>query len=450
MQRIRWSEGMFLRPHHMQYSDLYHEELTKYQASMLNKHFWGVASLDMNMEALHAGLLEFERCELILRSGLVVRHPGNATLERRTFDSLMPGGGRALSAFVAVKRQKSGEPDCPASPDEHADARYRIKQIELLDMNTGTNPCLAEALEVNARLFVSGDEEVLKNYDSIKVAEIVQTGKRDPQFELSKDYIPPCLRISANRVIHSLAKRLMDLLISKAKILSDQIRTRGRSIAGLPAGDIEPLLMLHSINSYLPVVMDHVSEGGIHPFPLYMIFSQLCGSLCTFSKQENAWQMKPYDHENLSSCYGYMAEEISRLLEVSVPSEYEQLSLAFDGDFFCTLLSSSLLEPGSRYFLTVTSSSCSPESLQESLSRKAKITSRENMGHLISQALGGIPLISLQEPPPELPRLPGCAVFRLGEHETQWDSVRRDGNVAVYVELLPGEIKLELFVVKRR
>lgn len=61
-QRIIWSEGMFMSPHHMQQMDLYHESLLEARLGSVSLYPWGVGSMQFDMEALRAGqvgLLEF-------------------------------------------------------------------------------------------------------------------------------------------------------------------------------------------------------------------------------------------------------------------------------------------------------------------------------------------------------------------------------------------------------
>ena len=448
MLKPSWSEGMFLRPHHMQAQDTYHEELARYQIKILNKYFWGLYSLDWNEDAISWGHAEVNRCELVLQDGTPIKLPGSAAIEPRGFESHLPGAGKPVSVYLGIRRQKSGESNCSPSNQEKAKTRFLMRQREVFDTNTGTNPCHVDYLEIVARLFFSGEEEILEDFESLKIAEIVETGRTEPRFEISKTYIPPCLTISSNRVLHSQSKRIMDILISKAKILTGQISSRSLSLSKLPASELLSLLMLNSINTTLPAIQHCVADGSVHPFHLYTLLGEVFGSLSTFSNEISSWEMHLYDHQNLGPCYNHTAEKIYHLLDLSVPSDYEQIPLTFDGEFFSSILDARLLDVSNRYFLSVRSSSSPPEALLESLPQKAKISSRESMEYLISHALGGIPLVSLHDTPPELPQRSNYAYFRLGEHESQWDSVRRHGNIAIYLDTVPEGCEQEIFILK--
>ncbi|RYZ41843.1 MAG: type VI secretion system baseplate subunit TssK, partial [Myxococcaceae bacterium] len=49
-QRVVWSEGMFMSPHHLQQLDIYHEALLDTRLGSLEPYPWGVVSLAFDME----------------------------------------------------------------------------------------------------------------------------------------------------------------------------------------------------------------------------------------------------------------------------------------------------------------------------------------------------------------------------------------------------------------
>ncbi len=447
MRKICWSEGLFLRPHHMQFQDVYHDERSTLRSRVLNKYFWGVHSLELNEISMHTGQAEITRCELLLRDGTILKFPGNTVIPPRDFTSFLPGAGKPVSVFLGIRKQKQGEANRSTAEQEDPRTRFVERNEELSDLNTGENPCTIPLLDLNGKLFFTGEEEQLEDYDFIEIAQILETGKSDPPFEMSKLFVPPCLTISSSRVLYSLAKRISDMLVSKAKILTEQVRNQGMAHANLPPGEMFSVLLLQAINSNLPAVQHCVSDGSAHPFSFYTLVGQVFGSLSTYSSEISSWEMTPYDHQALGRCYEETAGKIYQLLDLSVPTDYDQITMEFDGEFFCASLTSSQLEADKRFFLAVKSSSSTPEALQDSLPPTAKISARENMEYLISHALGGVPLQPLPVPPSEIPQKPGTAFFRFSEHETQWDAIRRYGNIAINLDVAPEEFTLDIFIL---
>ena len=54
IQRVVWSEGMFLSPQHLQQLDAYHEELLQTRLSAASGHLWGIVWCELSREALGA------------------------------------------------------------------------------------------------------------------------------------------------------------------------------------------------------------------------------------------------------------------------------------------------------------------------------------------------------------------------------------------------------------
>jgi type VI secretion system protein ImpJ len=85
----------------------------------------------------------------------------------------------------------------------------------------------------------------------------------------------------------------------------------------------------------------------------------------------------------------------------------------------------------------------------QSLEDIAKLSSREQMHVLVTQALPGIALEYLQVPPQELPRRANTAYFTINHHDDQWASVAKHRSLALYWYSAPDDIEIELMVVGR-
>jgi type VI secretion system protein ImpJ len=69
-QRVVWSEGMFMSPHHLQQQDLYHENLLDLRLAAVEPYPWGVASVEFDMEALRAGRVQLRQFSGVLPDGM--------------------------------------------------------------------------------------------------------------------------------------------------------------------------------------------------------------------------------------------------------------------------------------------------------------------------------------------------------------------------------------------
>jgi len=97
-QKVLWSEGMFLTPHHFQQADRYYENLISRRLSAVRALGWGVCRLQINTDALANGEFVLSKCAAILADGLAMDTPD--------LDPLPPA--RPIEGFFDAKRNSLG------------------------------------------------------------------------------------------------------------------------------------------------------------------------------------------------------------------------------------------------------------------------------------------------------------------------------------------------------
>jgi type VI secretion system protein ImpJ len=101
-----------------------------------------------------------------------------------------------------------------------------------------------------------------------------------------------------------------------------------------------------------------------------------------------------------------------------------------------------------RFHLVLTTESGTGQ-LVESVLRIAKLSTREYLPILITQALNGVRLEHLPTPPQELPRKIDAAYFRIDHHAGPWQEVILKNNLALYWDSAPEDLRVELIVIRR-
>ena len=61
---VIWSEGLFLRPHHFQQQDRYHEDRLGLHLELLDRFHWGVAALEIETVAQNVAAVSPESIAL--------------------------------------------------------------------------------------------------------------------------------------------------------------------------------------------------------------------------------------------------------------------------------------------------------------------------------------------------------------------------------------------------
>src|SRR5512138_3276979 len=103
LQKVLWSEGLFLTPHHFQQWDRYHEDLVNFRLRALTTFLWGAEDLKFNEEALLNGVFEVMRCRAVLPDGLPLDMPDvDAPPPSRSFSQSFPPSADVMDVYLAV------------------------------------------------------------------------------------------------------------------------------------------------------------------------------------------------------------------------------------------------------------------------------------------------------------------------------------------------------------
>jgi type VI secretion system protein ImpJ len=79
----------------------------------------------------------------------------------------------------------------------------------------------------------------------------------------------------------------------------------------------------------------------------------------------------------------------------------------------------------------------------------AKLGCRESLPILIAKALSGIGLTHLAQVPQELPRRANAIYFQIDHHSDQWGRIQKSSNLALYWDVAPEDLNVELMTVAR-
>ena len=216
------------------------------------------------------------------------------------------------------------------------------------------------------------------------------------------------------------------------------------------------MLALRSLNRYIPLLAHFKTAPQIHPWAIYGVLGQLVGELSSFSADisslgittDGQTLMAAYDHKRLWECFSTIQSLIVRLMDnITAGPEYV-ISLLYDGTYFTTEMAPQLFEGHSRFFL-VFRSEAPPDTLVDAVKHIAKLGARESLPILIAQSLPGVRMDHLEAIPHELPKRSDCIYFQLDHNGEQWSQVQARNNLALYWDMAPEDLTLELMVVKR-
>jgi type VI secretion system protein ImpJ len=445
-QKVLWTEGLFLTPHHFQQWDRYYEELVNSRIRALSSFYWGAEELEFNLDAIQNGVFEVLRCKAVLPDGLQLNVPDlDQPPPSRSFAPAFPPENERLSVYIGIPLLRPGGANLTSDGDE-ADSmmRYRAKSISLPDENTGENPQALSFAAKNLRLLFG--EDSIQNHVVLKIAELRRTG--EGKFVLEDSFIPPAIFLSSSKVLIDMVRRLFEVLGAKSATLSKLRRERGQNLANFTSSETASFWLLHTVNSYIPLMMHYHHVQRLHPEQLYLAMARLAAELTTFVTEGSPTELPKYNHAELSRTFIELDLKLRVLLDTVIPVLCVPIPLdrTRESLYVGRIMDDRLLTQA-EFYLGVAAKI--PEAqLIERVPRKSKIASIDTINYLLGHALPGITLSPVAVPPGAVPVRMGFKYFKLEKLGNYWSAIAASRNICLYFPAEFPDLKLELFAVK--
>jgi type VI secretion system protein ImpJ len=434
---VSWSEGMFLKPHHLQQADLFQDARLAYHLRVLNGFHWGVAKLQLDADALENMMFRIVACEAVMPDGMVVRAPDDAVVEERSFQDEFPPAAAALDVYLTVKALAGEAPGTE---------RWTRESETRRDVLMRDNEASVDFLVPRAQLlFAAGPaDERLAGLQWLKVAQVRRTGRQVPRFELAPGFVPPALNLRASPALARAVTDVLERLVAASATFGQFRRERGPEALGYGVGDLEQLLARVTINQYAPALMHALVNDGIHPYAAYGLLAGLRGALTSYFPDEDVAAFPPYEHTDLGGCFARLGDDVRRLLERLLPQHYVELPLERQADVFSTPIDDGLFPRTGVWVLGM--HGLGEEQLRRRMN-DAKVTSVQDMPQLVNYASNGVPVRHLVQPPAQIPRYAGWTYFEVDAADSRWRRVKDDGSFALHLVNAEPSLEGRLFAV---
>jgi len=468
---LYWGQGQFLTPQHLQQQDLFYQGYLQDLWRQSQPFGWGICRLRIREEGLAAGLVEILACELITRDGVVLQagldaEQPNAMLTPKSFQGLLDPAGGPLSIYLAIPRYQPGQRNLSASAPPPAGAlppRYQLHHEDRADQFDPGQPEAAVALLEHNLVILFDREEGFAQFS--QAAELLKVAELQPEaggagVKLSAAYIPPCLNIAASGVLYNRLKDVRDLLTSKGLEFAELKRQRGIRATAQSAQEAIRLIMLQTLNRYIPLLHHHLEIGRLHPEPAYALLRQMVAEFSAFSEEVSALgavpgqaaagqSLPPYDHENLWFCFDQVIRRLKDLVLTMTTGAEAGIRLVYQDRFYQAKLDPPFFEGmRNRYYLVIDSLIRGPE-LWDRLQKTGKVSPIEDMPQLLKQALFGLKIDLLPVAPEEFPQRGGNnSYFQIDTNHPMWGRIREKQNIAMYCDLDPNETVIKIYVIR--
>ncbi len=443
LQPVVWSKGTFLTPQHLQVQDRFIEDLLQFRLQALHPFAWGFTELTIDQERLSEGQLTVAKASGIFPDGLLFDIPdADAAPPSRSIAESFDPTSSSLDVYLAIPDYRHRGMNVSGF-QRNGNTRYIADIGVFRDENTGASEKSIQVARKNMRFLVEG--EALKGFSTLRVGNVEKTNAGT--FQLNAKLVPPLLRVHANPYLAGILRGIIEILSAKSSQLSGVRRQKNQSLAEFTSADIANFWLLYTANSYLPPLTHFFETQQANPEAVYALLLSLAGSLSTFSQEIRPRDLPTYNHDSPGQCFLQLDQQIRKLLETVVPTNVVSLPLKEKQNLiFATSLDDEKYLNNTRLYLAVAADMAAGEIIAK-VPQLVKVCSETHIDHLVKQALPGVQLQHLSQPPSAIPVKLQQQYFSINQAGPAWEAVRRSRNLAAYV---PGDFarpQLELIIL---
>ena len=440
VNRVVWSEGMFLKPHHFQQQDRFFENIIDHRLNNCLSNGWGFTRLVVDEDLLKQGKICISEASGVLPDGTCFNFP--AKDQSPPILELEPDL-RDKKLYLSITLSRFGSRETSGIEEELKATRYKTMEQSIID-NTAESP-EEETISVgNIQLSILTEGDSLDGYSCLGFAKIVEISS-EKAVTLDKYYIPPMLDCSQSSLLAGFLNELTGMLHQRGEELA------GRLVDSRSSGtaELSDLVFLQVVNKLEPLCIHLSQKTGLHPQELFSQLLLIAGELSTFSvktKRPPLFQM--YRQDDLQSTFSSLFSCIRSCLsgvsqQSAVPLKLEEKKY---GIRVAKINDRSLV--GQAVFIIAVKSDIDPGVFQSQFQHQVKVAPVEKILDLVRANLPGIDMRVLPVAPRQIPYNTGFTYFELDKSSDYWSLLNDSGGFAFHIGAeFPG-LKLEFWAIR--
>jgi type VI secretion system protein ImpJ len=435
--KLVWSEGLFLRPHHLQQSDRYFEHLVESRTRHVTPYPWGFSALEIDQDLAQQSKFGLRRASGIMPDGTPFDLPAHSPLPPPVE---VP---EAAAKHLAWLMLPVAAPNTREVDDAAAESASRfVPATEMLIDSTSPLRIEEEVDIAHPRLAFELRKTAKPGYVGLSIARIVEV--RDRTIVFDEKFAPPVLTCAAHPVVDGWIDRVIGWMDNKVEELA-RYAADPTAGGGLQSADY---FVLQQLNRHLPVLKHFRHSRYVHPERLYEEFLRVAGELATFATAERRARTYPaYDHDNLEEVFMPVVRDIQDFLSAQMGRRAIRLEIIerAPNAFVSTIRDRNLyrnatlvLEVAARRPLT---------EIQSQFPHLFKVGPNTKMNEIVHAHLPGVNLIHLPTPPPQIRAITDHVYFYLDRTSALWPEFSTASSLGMHFSGDWPELQLELWAV---
>ena len=317
---VHWSEGMFLRPHHLQAAQRWTETVVRTGMDSLRPFAWGFSQLEVAKEPLENFTLRLDSCTVRMKDGTWVRIPENTEVGPINFASALDAADGPIDIHLGIPEMQAVRANSVSlenPEDTTGTPRYEPYPVKQRDENTGQNPQTMYVRRMRGRLFTDGED--MTGYDTVRVGTIRRSDRPGALPEFDSLGAGPLLVLQADAGLSGLVRSIRDTIDAKDEVLAREAREHKMMFTDGIAANTEHLLKLHALNEVRAELAATMQSPLLPPYEVFVSFSRLIGHLSVFHDDLVPGAIPTYDHDRPGIAFEQLRTRLQVLLDAMRP-----------------------------------------------------------------------------------------------------------------------------------
>lgn len=441
-EKVVWTEGMFLRPHHFQRSESYLLSQLREWGGLQRPWLWGFLEIELDDAMLRQGCIALSNARGLLPDGTFFQfhdaRQGPSPLK-------VPDNISGEKVVLALPVRRGGREEVIFSEEKDSLARFTVFEQDVEDDNSLSVGGVSVQFG-RPRLTLMLEKDLTSEWTSVGVALIVEK-RNDNVVRLDKGYIPPMLNGMSHPRIYSMINDLHGLLAQRSQQASSRLRLPGR----FHTSELTEFTLLALVNRHLGHLTHLKALPLVHPESLWNSWLPLATELTTWMAQRGPNETLPiYDHDELADCFGKLVLLLHQGLSQVMEDNVIQLPLVerSHGLNIATVPESRMVREFG--FVLAVKASVPDEVLQTHFPAQMKVAPVNKIRDLVQLQLPGLALHSMPVAPPQIPWNAGYNYFEVDKKGELWNDMEKSGTFALYLAgEFPG-LDMEFWAIRNQ
>jgi type VI secretion system protein ImpJ len=436
--KVAWSEGLFMRPQHLQQADRYIEHLLEGRVRHVSPYPWGFSHLEIDRDLAQQSKFALRRAAGIMPDGTPFDIPGDSPLPAPLE---VPETAAGQLVWLAMPAQASNTREIDSQSADGA-SRYVLGTETVID--SASHLRIEEEIDVaHPRLAYDLRKTARPGFIGLAMGRIVEV--HDRLIVLDEKFAPPVLIVSASPTVDGWLDRVVGWITNKLDELA-RYSADATAGGGLQSADY---LMLQMLNREIPVLTHFRRSRYVHPERLFEEFLRIAGELATFVTSERRARDYPtYNHDDLEGTFGPLLHDIQEFLSTQLDNRAIRLELVERApNAFVSTIRDRTLFRNATLVLEVSARRPLKE-IQLQFPNLLKVGPSTKMNEIVHAHLPGVSLVHMPTPPPQIRAISDHVYFYLDRTSPLWPEFSVASAMGMHFAGDWPELEMELWAIR--